>query len=153
MNVLQGDWQWFWGFSEWHAGFTSKTLQSWCTCNLYLEDCNATLFFLILSFPFLQLQKDLVDVLEDVTLYSVILIDRSVPVPTDLFWGESSRAKTIAHVDINTHRTTSCQETVKTSKIPHKHKGVTLENMQKESNCGSCVLNTHSLISANKSDI
>lgn len=37
-----------------------------------------------------------------VTLCSVILIDRSVPVPTDLFWGESSRAKTIAHVDINT---------------------------------------------------
>lgn len=88
-----------------------------------------------------------------VTLCSVILTDRSVPVPTDLFWGESSTAKTIAHLDINTHRTTSCQETLKTSKIAHKYKGETLETMQRESNHVSCVLNTHNLISANKSDI
>lgn len=32
----------------------------------------------------------------------------------------------------HTHRTTSCQETLTTSKIAHKHKGETLEIIQKE---------------------
>lgn len=88
-----------------------------------------------------------------VTLSSVISTHCFVPVPTDLFWGENSTAITIAHVDINTHRTTSCQETLKTSKIAHKHKGETQETIQKESNCVSCMLNFDNIISATKSHI
>ncbi len=88
-----------------------------------------------------------------VTLCSVISTHCFVPVPTDLFWGENSTAITIAHVDINTHRTTSCQETLKTSKIAHKHKGETLETIQKESNCVSYMLNFDNLTSATKSHI
>lgn len=53
----------------------------------------------------------------------------------------------------HTHRTTSCQETLKTSKIAHKHKGETLETIQKENTCVSCMLNLFNLISATKSHI
>lgn len=77
-----------------------------------------------------------------VTTCSVILTHCFAPDPTDLFWGENSTAITIADVDINTHRPTSCQETLKTSKIAHKHKGETLETIQKENNCVSLACST-----------